>query len=161
MNSTFSFRLMALFLAASTLFVGGCARNISSSMYAEGHVGEVAETLEGTVLKVRQVTVKGSESLGGNTTGMAVGGLAGGVVGHQFGKGKGNLATTVGGALLGATAGAFAEDALKTQNGLEYTVKLKDGRLKTVVQGVDNPIAAGQRVLLYIYSTGRSRVVAF
>ncbi|USO01087.1 MAG: glycine zipper 2TM domain-containing protein [Alphaproteobacteria bacterium] len=148
-------------LVISALVVGGCARNISSSMYSESSVGSVAETLEGTILKVRSVTVKGAEKLGENATGMAIGGLTGGVLGHQFGKGRGNIAATVGGGLLGAGLGALAEDALTTQEGLEYVVRLTDGRLKTVVQGKDNPIAAGQRVLLYIYSTGRSRVVAF
>ncbi len=161
MKKIISLRICAVLMVAGSFVAGGCARNISSSAYTESSIGSIAETLEGTVLKVRAVTVKGSDSLGGNTTGMAAGGLAGGALGHQFGKGKGNLATTVAGGLLGATAGVFAEDALKTQEALEYTVKLKDGRLKTLVQGKDNPIAAGQRVLLYVYSTGRSRVVAF
>lgn len=158
-----SLRALALVLAlASSSFVfTGCTRDISSSSYTESDVGEVSETLEGTVLKVRPVKVKGSDKLSGNTAGLATGAIAGGLLGYQFGKGKGNLAATGAGALLGAAAGAYAQDALTTQEGLEYTVKLTDGRLKTVVQGKDNAIAPGQRVLLYVYNSGRSRVVAF
>lgn len=152
---------VAAMVTLAGLVSSACTRDISSSSYTESDVGEVSETLEGTVLKVRPVKVKGSDKLSGNTAGIATGALAGGLLGYQFGKGKGNMAATGAGALLGATAGAFAQDALTTQEGLEYTVKLTDGRLKTVVQGKDNPIPAGQRVLLYIYNSGRSRVVAF
>ena len=35
-----------------------------------------------------------------------IGGVAGGVIGHQFGKGRGRDAATIGGVVLGALAGA-------------------------------------------------------
>ena len=41
----------------------------------------------------------------GNIVGLATGAVAGGVVGNQFGKGKGNTAATIGGAAGGAYLG--------------------------------------------------------
>ncbi len=43
-----------------------------------------------------------------NPLGMLLGGAAGGVLGHQIGKGKGNTAATIGGAILGSAIGANA-----------------------------------------------------
>jgi len=45
-----------------------------------------------------------------NPLGLLLGGAAGGIVGHQIGKGKGNTAATIGGVLLGsAIAGSYSE----------------------------------------------------
>ena len=41
----------------------------------------------------------------GNIVGAAIGGAAGGLVGHQFGKGKGRDLATIGGVIAGGTAG--------------------------------------------------------
>ncbi len=139
----------------------GCTRDLSSDSYTDDAAGEVSETHEGNVIKVRTVTVKNADKLTGNTAGLLIGGLTGGIIGNQFGGGSGKLATTAGGALLGAGAGALAQDALSKQKAHEYTVRLIDGRLKTVVQGTDTHIAPGTRVLLYVYHNGRSRIVPF
>lgn len=155
------FQISVLMICLMSLALSGCARDISSSSYTESDVGEISETLEGTVIKVRSVQVKASDKLSGNTAGLLAGGLAGGLLGYQFGKGTGKVAATGAGALLGSAAGAYAEDALTKQEALEYTVRLNNGHLKTVVQGKDNPISSGQRVLLYIYRGGRSRIVPF
>ncbi|MGE0754996.1 MAG: glycine zipper 2TM domain-containing protein [Alphaproteobacteria bacterium] len=40
-----------------------------------------------------------------NPMGLLLGGAGGGILGHQFGKGKGNTAATIGGAVLGAALG--------------------------------------------------------
>lgn len=41
----------------------------------------------------------------GNIVGAAIGGAAGGLVGNQFGKGKGKDLATIGGVIVGGTAG--------------------------------------------------------
>ena len=47
-----------------------------------------------------------SEGSGGNrTAGAVIGGIAGGLIGHQFGSGSGNTAATIAGALGGAAVG--------------------------------------------------------
>lgn len=139
--------------------VSGCAREISSNVYSEAHVGEASKTFFGTVVSVRNVTVQGKEKLDENSTGIAMGAIAGGVAGTQLGGGRGRIATTVGGALLGATAGAFAQKALETQDALEYTVELHNGELRTIVQGPENALRVGQPALVMVSRDGRSRVV--
>jgi outer membrane lipoprotein SlyB len=144
---------------ALAVALSGCTRNISSSNYTAASVGEAMTTYQGTIINVRKVSIQEGDKLSDNTGGMVVGGLLGGVGGHMIGKGHGNTAATVGGALLGATAGAFAQRALSEQEGLEYSVKLTNGNIMTVVQGLDNPMAVGQRVLVQVSNQGRSRVV--
>lgn len=143
--------------------LSGCARDISSNSYSEATVGEASSTFQGVIVNVRQIKVTGGDKLSDNTAGIGLGALAGGLAGGAFGRGYGQLAAAAGGAVLGGTAGAFAEKALNEQQALEYTVRLNNGEIKTVVQGLDNPIAVGQPVFLSISYQGkqaRSRVVA-
>ncbi|MCP4923676.1 MAG: hypothetical protein GY915_06580, partial [bacterium] len=139
----------------------GCARNLSSNFYTAAEVGETIQTVEGTIAQVRTVTIGEADRLAGNTAGLAAGGILGGVVGNQFGGGRGRALTTAAGGILGALGGAFAEQKLSEQQGLEYTVNLIDGRTVTVVQGAEPAFGQGQRVKVQITSRGRSRVVAF
>lgn len=159
----------ALALVAAVSSLQGCTRDISSTTYTEASVGEASTTYKGQIISARVVTVKASERLEGNTTGIAAGGLAGAVAGSNIGKGgAANLAGAVGAGLVGATFGALAEQKLKTQKAAEYVVELSDGRIKTIVQALEpaqtNPqrvIAPGTRVLLTESRTGRGRVVPF
>ncbi len=147
--------------------LSGCAREISSNVYSEGHVGETSLSYQGVVISVRQVKVTNAERLQENQTGMGLGALAGGglggLLGSTMGKGTGNVLMTVAGAGLGAVAGgvggAYAQQALSSQQGMEYVVKLTNGQIMTVVQGLDAPLCAGQRVFIMVSYDGRSRVV--
>lgn len=140
--------------------LGGCARDISSGSYGESSVGEVASTYACTVVSVRKVKINGQDKLGSNTLGIIGGGAAGGVLGNMIGQGKGRTLATAAGVLVGTTAGAYAQKHLEEQAGYEYTVKMEDGKLRTVVQGLDNPLNPGQLAYLMVYSNGRSRVIA-
>lgn len=151
--------LMLLLCAA--VLASGCARNIGSNFYTSDSVGGVSTVYEGTIKSVRVVTVSKGDELEQNVTGGILGGVAGGFVGSTIGKGRGQDLATVGGALLGATAGALAEKELKTQQAYEYTVKLNDGSLVSVVQGLDASYSVGQRVLVHMSSNGRSRITAY
>lgn len=144
----------------AVLALSGCARNISSDTYKASHVGESSFTYQGVVASARKIHVEEGEYLGENTTGIGLGAVGGGLIGNQMGKGSGNVAATVGGAVIGGLAGAFAEKALKSQDAMEYAVKLTNGSMMTVVQGLDNPLSPGQRVLVMVSQDGRSRVVA-
>lgn len=147
-------------LLASALIVNlsGCARNISSGTYASAHVGEAVETHQGVIVARRQVMVQEGEKLQDNTLGLIGGGVAGGVLGSMVGGGRGRVLTTVGGAAAGALAGAYAQKELSKQNAWEYTVKLDNGSMRTVVQGLDTSLSIGQRVLIQISHRGRSRI---
>jgi outer membrane lipoprotein SlyB len=151
-------KLIALALS-SLLLLTNCAKNISSSEYSEDEVGSVKYTYKGVVISARAVKVQGGDSLEDNKVGLIGGGLAGGLLGSQVGRGSGNVVGAVLGAAAGALGGSLAEKGLKSQEGMEYSVELKDGRVMTIVQGRDNPLSVGQRVLVMVGSKGRSRIV--
>jgi len=79
--------------------------------------------------------------------GAVVGGLLGGVVGHQFGKGDGKKAMTVVGAVGGAVAGHEIE---KSQNrkvvGYRVRVQLDNGDTKTFEPSQLDGLKVGDRV---------------
>ena len=156
-NSRRFISIIALSVASAGL-LSGCARNISSNTYTAKHVGEASFTYQGTILSAREVQVKEHEYLGDNSTGAGVGALGGGLAGSQVGSGNGQIAGVVGGAVIGGIAGMFAEDALKEQTGIEYTVRLTNGALMTVVRGKDAVYPAGQRVFVICGSKTAGRV---
>ena len=152
---------LQLVLSAVVVFsFCSCGRQMSSDVYAGPGVGESAVTYNGTVVHVRQVTVQGAEDLSGNTMGLIGGGVAGALVGSAFGKGSGKIYTTIGGAALGATAGAFTEKKLSEQDAMEYIVELDNGQTRTVVQGMDPRFSVGQKVYVMVGDRGRARVIA-
>lgn len=148
----------SLLVAALSLNLGGCARDIGAGSYAAGDVGEAVQTYQGTVVSKRQVMVKEGDKLQDNLIGLVGGGVAGGVLGHMIGGGRGNTLATLGGAAAGAAAGAYAQQKLSEQNAWEYAVKLDDGSMRTVVQGLDTNLNIGQKVLIQVSNRGRSRV---
>jgi outer membrane lipoprotein SlyB len=154
----FSLRISSCVALTFALLLSGCARDISSNTYKASHVGETSFTYQGVVANVREVQVEESEYFEGGA-GPAVGALAGGAAGYQFGGGRGQIATTAAGAILGGVAGTFAEKALKSQKGLEYVVRLENGQIMTIVQGIEPRLNSGQRVLVLISHGGRSRVI--
>ncbi|MBN9343371.1 MAG: hypothetical protein BGO76_05565 [Caedibacter sp. 38-128] len=158
-SSVFRSTAYLMMVCSTAAMLSGCAREISSNVYSDTHVGEASRTFRGIVVSVREVEVTNAEKLQENTAGIVAGGVGGGVVGHQFGKGRGNTAATAAGALLGAVAGAYAEKALSSQNAFEYIVELSTGEMRTVVQGKDTKYAPGQRVLLIVGQEGRSRII--
>ena len=152
-------RLLMLATAA-TLALAGCAREISPNTVEGSTVGQVNEAFFGTVQQVRVVQVQEGDRLQNNTTGALMGGLAGAGLGALFGSGWGQVAAAGAGALVGATAGAAAERQMSRQQGLEYTVRLDNGRMITIVQGgAESPIPQGSRVIVQVGSGGRARVV--
>lgn len=142
------------------LIACGCARDICSNTYSETSIGEVGYTYEGIIESVRFVNVKSNEKISDNATGALLGGVAGGVLGNMIGKGKGRVATTALGAVGGAVGGAYLEDKISSQQAVEYSVRLSNGKLYTVVQGKDVVYNAGQKVHLIINYNGRSRIKA-
>ncbi len=147
-------------LGCIAMLIGGCARNISSNSYDARTIGAASNTYAGVIVSMRKVAVEGGDSLEDHKVGGLMGAVAGGVLGNAIGAGRGRTIATAAGALAGAAAGAYAEKQLKAQEGFEYTVKLDNGSMKTVVQGTDVVLYPGQRVLLIDDSRGRSRVVA-
>ena len=145
-------------LSISVLHLSGCARDMSASTYSSTQVGEVYKSYQGTVINARKVKVKTSDSVDKNSTGIGLGAVTGGLAGSSI-RGDYQAAAIVGGALVGGVAGAYAEDYLRTQDAMEYVIKLHDGSLRTVVQGLDLIYAPGQKVILIVSYKGRSRLI--
>lgn len=143
----------------TSLSLVGCGRQISPNVYSDSSVGETSSTFRGIVIAKRQVEVAGADKLQENTAGALIGGATGAVAGSAIGGGRGNVAATVLGGLGGAVAGAYAQKALESQQGFEYTIELHNGDMKTVVQGLEPSLSIGQSVLLIVRGKGRSRVV--
>jgi outer membrane lipoprotein SlyB len=153
-------KLIVSILCILALLLTSCERNINSNAYTAASVGEASFSYQGTVISVRQVQVQEGDRLEDNKSGIGLGALGGGVIGNQFGNGGGNLAATIGGAVVGGVIGSMVEKKLKEQTGFEYVVKLTNGQIMTVVQGLDAAFGIGQRVIVIVSNDGRSRVIA-
>ena len=102
------------------------------------------------------VKVPGSNDLG---IGSLAGAAAGTVGGSIFGGGmRANLLWGLGGALLGGTAGSYAQKKLTQQTGMQYQINLKNsGEILTVVQGLNPRYHLGQEV--YVLYGDKTRIV--
>lgn len=96
----------------------------------------------GTVSSITPVTQKGEAGAIGTIGGAA----AGGVIGHQFGGGKGKDAATVGGAILGAIAGREIEKRARATTVYNIGVSMEDGSSRTVTVNDPGGLAVGSRV---------------
>ncbi|MGH6959580.1 MAG: glycine zipper 2TM domain-containing protein, partial [Dongiaceae bacterium] len=96
----------------------------------------------GTVASITPVTQKGEAGAIGTIGGAA----AGGVIGHQFGKGRGKDAATVGGAILGAMAGREIEKRARSNTVYEIGVRMEDGSQRTVTVNDPANLTVGSKV---------------
>lgn len=80
----------------------------------------------GTVVDLKKIEKEGQAS----GAGAVIGGIAGGVLGHQIGSGRGNTAATVVGAAGGAYAGHQIEKNRNKVVTYQVVVKLEDGRMR-------------------------------
>lgn len=146
-----------VWLAATVLFISGCAQSQNQNTYRYDEVGKSSAISFGTIIAIREIDI-----IGRNTgAGTAVGAAAGAGAGSYVGSGSGELWAVGAGLLLGAMAGAAAEQAMADSKGIEYTVTLESGITLTVAQNVaatDTPIGIGQRVIVQ-NSGGYQRVL--
>lgn len=131
-----------------------CQSSRSGKVYSRD-AARAAQTVKlGTVEFVDEVQIEGTKS----PVGAIAGGVLGGVLGSTIGGGSGQRVATAGGALVGAGAGALAEERITRKDGLEITVKLDDGTSVSIVQENDVPFAAGDRVRVLTAPDGTARV---
>jgi outer membrane lipoprotein SlyB len=150
-----------------SLFVTGCARDISSNVYKDNATSGIV--LEGVVVSMRPVTVQSADKLGDNHNGRFAGGALGAVAaGSSIGNGGGSLVAAVGGAIIGAVIGAAVEGNLSKTEAMEYVVRVKgknpmrnpssDATLVSVVQSKKQLFSVNQHVYV-IYNGDRARLV--
>ena len=78
--------------------------------------------------------------------GTVIGGVAGGLLGHQIGGGTGNTVATIGGAVLCGVAGNQVEKRVSgPETVYRVNVRLDDGRLATVTQRNVSNLRVGAR----------------
>ena len=77
----------------------------------------------GVVESVKAVQLQGQ----GSGVGVVAGGVVGGLLGHQFGGGKGKTAMTVLGAVGGGVAGNEIEKRARSETVYDITVRMDDG----------------------------------
>jgi outer membrane lipoprotein SlyB len=75
-----------------------------------------------------------------------IGGIVGGVLGHQVGGGRGKDVATVAGALGGAVAGNEIEKANKRSVSYEVRVLMEDGTYRTVRYETEPGVRVGDKV---------------
>ena len=132
-------QLSALIVLAFLL--SACVHN-GQNDYNWSDVGRPTVVEFGKVVAIRTVHITGQ-----NTGAGAVGGGIAGAAIARNGDGKGALA----GLLIGAVAGAIAEQELANRMGTEYTIALRNRKVITVVQEIhdEDPIfRPGTRVIV-------------
>ena len=135
-------KLIILASAALIMPIAACTSDISSSHYSTSSVGVAAQTMAGTVVSVRQITVSSEDNNAGTLIGAGLGGVGGSAIG---GGSRAHTIGAIGGAVLGGIAGNAAQKGLSSQQGYEYVIRLDNGNMVTVTQGNDILLNPGQR----------------
>ena len=126
-----------------TFTVAGCApRSMSGDVYSRERAQRVQTIEYGEVLEARPILIEGTKS----GLGALGGGVLGGALGSGVGRGAGSTIAVVGGAIIGWVAGSAVEEGATRQPGVEVTIRMDTGRTIALVQGIDPPVRAGDRV---------------
>lgn len=144
-----------LIASLSGMVLTGCQTGDSlPNVYKRGELQKAHQTQFGTVLSLKKIQIQGE----GNKI-LTVGGAAlGALAAKNIGGGTGAIAAAV----VGGLAGGYATDAItgkmNNADGIEFTVKLDNGRIVTFAQEGDvNRYMPNQRVKL-VTSNGKTRV---
>ena len=139
-----------------TVTVAGCApRSMSGDVYSRERAQRVQSIEYGEVIEVRQILIEGTKS----GMGTLAGGVLGGALGSGIGRGAGSTIGVVGGAIVGGLAGSVVEEAATQQPGMEVTIRMDSGRTIALVQGIDPPVFAGDRVRVLHNPDGSARAI--
>jgi outer membrane lipoprotein SlyB len=137
-------RLIIIMLSIASLWLAGCAQNVSPNTYSASDVGKPNKVVSGTVISKRNINIDANSGAGG---------LAGGVAGAAAGSGvggstAGNVVGAVGGAVIGGLLGNAIDKSVNHHQGIEYIVKLKDGSTISLAQVQELQFEVGQHVLV-------------
>jgi outer membrane lipoprotein SlyB len=129
-------RLIGAAIAAIVIVLAGCAdqqqRSYSSPTYSQGVVDRI------------EVIRKGDNN---NIAGTIIGGIAGGLIGHQIGGGSGQTAATIIGGVGGAVAGNQVQQRTRGANEtFRVTVRFDNGATQTIRQDDISDMRTGDKV---------------
>ncbi len=134
-------------VAFAVIFLAGCAQSTTNT-YKAGDVGHTIDVSEGKIVSSRLVNIEADDPVAGPLVGAGVGAATGGLL---IGSGSGSAAAAIIGGLIGAGAGYVIEKEARGGEGIEYIVRLSDGRVVTLVQNRENnepALADGSPVLI-------------
>jgi outer membrane lipoprotein SlyB len=103
----------------------------------------VAQRVEYGVVEGLDLYREGSSAPTG--LGAIIGGIAGGIIGHQFGAGSGNTAATIGGAVVGGLAGNEIQKSTGHDR-YRIRVRLDSGGTLEVADAGEGQLRVGDRV---------------
>lgn len=131
-----SFRLIGSATVITAILLAGCAgpqsRPYDSPTYRQGVVDRI------------EVIKKGDNN---NVAGTIIGGIAGGLLGHQIGGGSGQTAATIVGGVGGAVAGSQVQQRTRGANeAFRVTVRFQNGATETIRQDDISDLRTGDRV---------------
>lgn len=145
--------LVSSLVAVLGLGVVGCSSTPSSGTYDRTQAGTLQKVQYGTVTSVRNVLIENEQS----GVGTAAGGIIGGVAGSEIGEGKGRVVGSVLGSVLGGVVGSKIDKNVQTKQGIEVTVRLRDGNTVAISQLADERFRVGDSVKV-LTNNGRARV---
>lgn len=147
-------KILPAAMAAAFLTLAGCASlpgmgylPSGADAYTPSQVRTAEAVRFGTVSSVRQTEIQATAVQ--KTIGSGVGAIAGALVGHQIGGGKGKTLATIVGGIGGAVGGNLIAGRVYRQPALIVTVKLDSGEVVASTQAADVQLAAGQRVQVF------------
>ena len=134
-------RSAAVVVMATATLLGGCAYPEPYPVYDSRPV--VAQRTEyGVVESIDMYRNGGGSPIG---LGTILGGIAGGVLGHQIGGGHGNTAATIAGAIGGGAIGNQVERA-NDRDRYRVTVRLDSGGIVALNEVDEGELRVGDRV---------------
>ena len=131
-----SLRLLGTALAAVAISLAGCAEQQTRPYDAPAYHQGVVDRIE--------IIKKGDSN---NVVGTILGGIAGGLIGHQIGGGSGQTAATIIGGVGGAVAGGQVQQRTRGANeSFRVTVRFENGATQTLRQDDIGDMRTGDRV---------------
>ena len=135
-------RVVGLAVLASAALVGGCAYPEPYYVY-DRPIAAPAPRVDYGVVEAIDLYRGGSNAPVG--LGAIVGGVAGGIIGHQFGSGSGNTAATIAGALAGGAIGHEVQRANADER-FRVIVRLDSGGTVALDRVGQGELRVGDRV---------------
>lgn len=130
--------IITAFILASATLMSGCANTESRTVTS---YEPPARVTYGVIDNIE--TIRSSNNEIG--VGTVIGGVAGGILGHQVGGGTGKDVATVAGAVGGAVIGHQLEKQNRQQESYRIEIRLERGGYQTVTQDISD-LRVGDRV---------------
>lgn len=143
-----SSRIVMVLASLATAALTGCGTAPQSAglpIYRADAANRMMDEQVVNVLGAQVVKIKDESNGFSNQVASLAGGVIGGAIANNVGKGRGRTLATAAGAGIGGIVGSAVEEAGSYQIGLAYSISFKDysGNVvrKTIVQPLDNTLS--------------------